>query len=79
VPLAFSARTSELLGVIRRLPDSLQTGLSYRLKGSASWGASGIALPFERSGNLDLRGALRRLLPSGRPDSPGSLPPGERT
>lgn len=80
VPLAFSARTADLLDVVRRLPGSLQTGLSYRLKGSASWGASGFAIPFERSGSLDLRAALRRLLPPGRtPEAPPALPPGGRT
>ena len=79
VPLAFSARTSDLLDVVRRLPGSLQTGLSYRLKGSASWGASGFSIPFDRSGSLDLRGALRRLLPPGRPEAPPLGPPGGRT
>ena len=87
VPLAFSARTADLLDVVRRLPGSLQSGLSYRLKGSASWGASGFAIPFERSGSLDLRAALRRLLPPGRPEvsppgrpeAPPSAPPGGRT
>ena len=79
VPLAFSARTSELLDVIRRLPGSLQSGLSYRLKGSASWGSSGFAIPFDRSGSLDLRAALRRLLPPGRLETPPAAPQGGRT
>ena len=79
VPLAFSARTSDLLDAVRRLPGSLQSGLSYRLKGSASWGASGFAIPFDRSGSLDLRAALRRLLPPGRLETPPAAPQGGRT
>lgn len=80
VPLAFSARTADLLAVLRRLPGSLSGGLSYRLRGSASWGESGLAIPFERQGSLDPMRSLRRLLPLIKPDSP-ALPggPGERT
>jgi LEA14-like dessication related protein len=79
VPLEFSARTADLLDVVRRLPGSLQSGLSYRLKGSASWGVSGFAIPFDRSGSLDLRAALRRLLPPGRLETPPAAPQGGRT
>lgn len=75
----FSARTADLLDVVRRLPGSLQSGLSYRLKGSASWGVSGFAIPFDRSGSLDLRAALRRLLPPGRLETPPAAPQGGRT
>ena len=36
--------------------------LSYRLRGSASWGNSGFPIPFEKSGNLDVLRRMREVL-----------------
>ncbi len=67
VPLDFSARTGEILSVLRRLPESQGASIAYRLIGSARWGDSPFSIPFERQGSIDPLRSLRRLLPGRSP------------
>lgn len=68
VPVEFTVPTSRLITVLRRARTADLSEMSYRLAGSAIWGWSGIALRFDRSGNLDvLRGLADLLRPASGP------------
>jgi len=58
VPIEFAVPTSRLLDLVRALRHSAGSPLGYRLHGSANWGRSPFAIPFEKRGEFD---ALRRL------------------
>jgi hypothetical protein len=66
VNLEMSARTADLLALMRRLPGAAKNaeGLDYRLKGSARWGEWPLPLDFERQGSFDPLRALRRRSPA---------------
>jgi LEA14-like dessication related protein len=68
VPVEFTVPTSRLVAFVRDLSLVELTALSYRLKGSASWGDGVFTIPFERRGEFDVlrkfRDALRPLPPS---------------
>ena len=64
VPVEFTVPTARLLDVLRRARGGDLSSLGYRLKGSASWGYTGIPLEFDRQGNLEvLRGFADQLRP----------------
>jgi LEA14-like dessication related protein len=67
VPVEFTVPTSRLVAFVRDLSLVELTALSYRLKGSASWGDGIFTIPFERRGEFDVlrkfRDALRPLPP----------------
>ena len=54
VPVEFTVPTARLLDVLRRARGSDLSSLGYRLRGSASWGRTGIPLDFDRQGNLEV-------------------------
>lgn len=58
VPIAFSVPTSQLADLLSRVRNPGADGYQYRLRGSANWGRSPLAIPFQKTGELD---ALRRL------------------
>ena len=66
VSIDFTVPTSRLLDLIRRVRPADMSSLSYRLKGSATWGSSGVTIPFERAGDLGtLRGLRDRMIRQG--------------
>lgn len=78
VPIEFTVPTTRLLDLLSAARSAGLSNLSYRLKGSANWGVSPFAIPFEKSGNLDALQRLRDLLPFPRQDrqrTPTDRPP----
>ena len=67
VPIEFTVPTTRILDLLSAARGAGLLNLSYRLKGSANWGSSPFAIPFEKSGNLDALQRLRDLLPLPRP------------
>ncbi len=58
ITVDFTASTTSLLAVFERLQATGRADPLYRLRGTASWGRSGVPIRFERSGDLE---SLRRL------------------
>ncbi len=58
VPIEFTVPTSRLVDLISRVRADGAGRFEYRLRGSANWGSSPFAIPFEKTGDLD---ALRQL------------------
>lgn len=58
VPIEFTVPTSRLVELISRVRRNGVERFEYRLRGSANWGSSPFAIPFEKSGDLE---ALRQL------------------
>ena len=63
VPIEFSVPAQRIPEMLREVRAGTDGRVPYRLRGSASWGASVVPLSFERSGEVDpargLRDALR--------------------
>jgi LEA14-like dessication related protein len=59
VPVEFSVPTVRVVQLIRSFKTVEWSRLAYQLRGSATWGPNGIALPFERSGDLN---AVKQLV-----------------
>ena len=59
IAVEFTVPTIRLVQLIRSFKTIEWTHLSYRLRGSANWGPDGIALPFDRSGDLN---AVKQLV-----------------
>lgn len=58
VPVEFTVPTARLLNLLRRVRIGDLSSLGYRLRGSATWGYTGIPLDFDRQGDLEV---LRRF------------------
>ena len=78
IPVEFTVPTMRLVEVFRRLRDASLEGPVYRLRGTATWGRSGIAIPFERSGDLEALRRLRQILGTPASHSRGPTDPGAR-
>lgn len=62
IPVQFTVPTARLLRLLRSLRSAQPAQWSYRLSGSATWGWSGVALRFERRGDLDVLREIDELL-----------------
>lgn len=62
IPVEFTVPTARLFELLRSLRSAGPAQWSYRLSGSATWGWSGIALRFDRRGDLDVLRELDELL-----------------
>lgn len=78
IPVEFTVPTMRLIEVFARLRDASLEGPVYRLRGSATWGHSGIAIPFERSGDLEALRRLRQILGTPASRARGPTDPGAR-
>lgn len=59
VPVEFSVPTVRVVQMIRSFKTVEWSRIGYQLRGSATWGPNGVALPFERSGDLN---AVKQLV-----------------
>jgi len=58
LPLLLKLNGSDVLGLVRRLVTGSFSEIGWEIKGSARWGISPLALPFEKRGTLGLRTLL---------------------
>lgn len=58
LPLLLKLNGSDVLSLVRRLVTGSFSEIGWEMKGSARWGISPFALPFEKRGTLGLRALL---------------------
>ncbi len=67
VPLEFRVSTLRVLDAVRQARGMEWSKLSYRIRGSANWADSALAIPFQRDGSLEvIKRAIEVFGPMGK-------------
>jgi LEA14-like dessication related protein len=67
VPLEFRVSTLRILDSVKQARGMDWSKLSYKIRGSANWADSGVAIPFQRDGSLEvIKRAIEVFGPLGR-------------